>query len=100
MLTAKGRLKSVDTRPMGTTPKTVLVIESNTEKDQYQRPVLVDITLSKKQVEGGYRSEMEKLIGKTVELPVFVQAWSGKQGPSYTLYLQNCDTKSVVQKAA
>lgn len=100
MLTVSGRLKSVDTRQFGQNPKTVLVVESTTEKDMYQRPVLLDVTLSKKQVEGGYRSEMEKLAGKTVQLPVFVQAWSGRQGAAYTLYLQDCDTKSVLTKAA
>lgn len=100
MLTVKGRLKSVDTRNFGQNPKIVVVVESLNEKDQYQRPVLLDITLSKKHVEGGYRSELEKLVGKAIEVPVFVSPWSGRNGPSYTLYLQDCDTKSIVLKAA
>lgn len=100
MLSVKGKLKSVDTRQQGQFPRNILVVESLTEKDNYQRPVLVDVQLSKRQVEGGYRAELEKLVGSNVELPVFVNAWSGKQGASYTLYLQDCDTKSIKLKNA
>ena len=67
--------------------------------DTYNRPQLEEVKLSKKQISNGYAASFENYIGKRMSLPVWVNAWAGKAGASYSLFLQDCDLKESIVKA-
>lgn len=96
-LTIEGKLSQVSHDQRGDNVFYNAVIEGD-DSDRFNRPVLHLVRLSKKQVQGGYAPVLEKYIGKRVKLPVWVNAWSGRAGASYTLFLQDCELNNIVVK--
>ena len=99
MLLLKGNILSVTDEQYGDSSKVILVIESE-ERDKYNRPIINEVQLSQNQLKTGLRAKLEALISQKVMFPVFVNAWAGKRGANYTMYLSNVnDPKEFVIKA-
>lgn len=96
-LTITGTINLVkhDTRGENTFVNIVLETDS---LDRYNRPQLEEVRLSKKQVQNGFGNSFESMTGKRVCLPVWVNAWAGKAGASYNLFLTDINPKDCLVK--
>lgn len=74
-----------------------IVLETDSV-DQYNRPQLAEVRLTKNQKTNGFANTFESFVGKRVDLPVWVNAWAGKAGASYTLFLVDCQPKDCLSK--
>ncbi len=96
-LTLTGTINQVrhDVRGQNTFCNVVMETEG---QDRYGRPQLEELRLSKNQVTSGYAPNIEQLVGKKVQFSVWVNAWAGRAGASYTLMMQDCNPKDCVVK--
>jgi hypothetical protein len=93
-LTLTGSVKQVRFEQRGHHEHHSIVVETD-DTDRYGRPIIQEVRLSKNQVQNGYVPQLDKFVGKAVRLPVWVNAWAGRAGASYTLFLQDCDLNTI-----
>lgn len=57
--------------------------------------VQVAVRIPKKLVDGGFLNGVANFIGKNVEIPVWLDAYVGKNGPSVNFFLESDDIQTL-----